>query len=613
MRTAHNSARYIGAAIRRSAAIVALLLLSVSSAFAFTHDISADSILYPRSNGGWPIYVNSAVRMRFTNRGLSDEVNVQLIALIIDAACKLVYQDSLTVGYWRSGQTLDTTFRDFMLTSNGTFQFVGIARLGTDSNRLNDTSWSELCCNIKWDMEAVAVVSPVPNSTQLQKTAFNITASFRPSSHSCEREFTYIPVRMTMWRCDGIGGLVFQSDTVIAAMHDTSATISFPTQAGKYNFRYLAPGCYNIFAIVRYAVDGDRSNDTAFSSFTIAPNRLGDDVGVDSAVLPIRNAYRFMDWSHPTVPITVQFVNMGLDTQASVRVSVMVVTPTHDTLYRDSAIITNWFGGVTRDVHFHDFVPTPYAWDFILVAKTDLGNDAYRYDDTLRSPFYLIYPWDAAGVKFITPSPGAVIGVGVPFEITGEFQWQGFDDTTDGIPVRVEIRTCVGDTLLAYSTGRTSMVKRGDTTFISFSTLDLPGFPYQPGCYRVLMFVDQHRDDLSSNDTITSTFTLAFDDGVAGSAQRQDLNQQSNPNPFAITTKLSYTLPESGRVSLRILDMAGRIVRQEFSDDAQTAGLHSITIDMHDEPAGVYVSELTYVDAQGIASTLVRKMTLAPR
>jgi hypothetical protein len=50
---------------------------------------------------------------------------------------------------------------------------------------------------------------------------------------------------------------------------------------------------------------------------------------------------------------------------------------------------------------------------------------------------------------------------------------------------------------------------------------------------------------------------VGVDDADAGSLQSYIL-QQNYPNPFNPTTKLIYSLPQSGHVKLEIYDVAGR-------------------------------------------------------
>ncbi|MBD3334488.1 MAG: T9SS type A sorting domain-containing protein [Candidatus Eisenbacteria bacterium] len=62
---------------------------------------------------------------------------------------------------------------------------------------------------------------------------------------------------------------------------------------------------------------------------------------------------------------------------------------------------------------------------------------------------------------------------------------------------------------------------------------------------------------------------------------------QNRPNPFAAETQISYILGESGRVTLAVYDVEGRIVTRLFHG-VQAAGRHTASFDGQDLPSGVY-------------------------
>ncbi|MDP1622508.1 MAG: T9SS type A sorting domain-containing protein, partial [Bacteroidales bacterium] len=76
------------------------------------------------------------------------------------------------------------------------------------------------------------------------------------------------------------------------------------------------------------------------------------------------------------------------------------------------------------------------------------------------------------------------------------------------------------------------------------------------------------------------------------------------PNPFANSTKIVYTLPESGNVTLVITDMFGKTVRT-LVDDFQVAGTYSIPVVAADLnlSSGVY---LYRIEATGVTDTYVK-------
>ena len=79
---------------------------------------------------------------------------------------------------------------------------------------------------------------------------------------------------------------------------------------------------------------------------------------------------------------------------------------------------------------------------------------------------------------------------------------------------------------------------------------------------------------------------------------------QNYPNPFNPSTVISYRLPVTGHVVLRVFDILGREVTT-IVNEVQTAGNHSVTFNARDLPSGVYFYRL---DALSLMAT--RKMIL---
>jgi hypothetical protein len=67
------------------------------------------------------------------------------------------------------------------------------------------------------------------------------------------------------------------------------------------------------------------------------------------------------------------------------------------------------------------------------------------------------------------------------------------------------------------------------------------------------------------------------------------------PNPVKSSTTISYQLPGSGKVSLKIYDAIGN-EKATLVNEKQTAGLHTIDFDAKDLSAGVYSYRLSFND-----------------
>jgi len=91
-----------------------------------------------------------------------------------------------------------------------------------------------------------------------------------------------------------------------------------------------------------------------------------------------------------------------------------------------------------------------------------------------------------------------------------------------------------------------------------------------------------------------------------GTPDKYSLNQ-NYPNPFNPSTKISYTLPVNGKVSLVIFDASGREV-QTVVNDLQTAGFYSVNFDGSKLSSGVYYYRISVSGTNNFVDT--RKMLL---
>jgi hypothetical protein len=80
---------------------------------------------------------------------------------------------------------------------------------------------------------------------------------------------------------------------------------------------------------------------------------------------------------------------------------------------------------------------------------------------------------------------------------------------------------------------------------------------------------------------------------------------QNYPNPFNPPTTIEFTVPEDGRVSLKIFDMLGREVATAFEGDVQAGYIQKAVFDASRLSSGVYFSRLQYGD-----KSLLKKLVL---
>jgi len=116
--------------------------------------------------------------------------------------------------------------------------------------------------------------------------------------------------------------------------------------------------------------------------------------------------------------------------------------------------------------------------------------------------------------------------------------------------------------------------------------------------------------DIHGNE---SGHALLGPDGVTGAKTSKTPEaaylRQNYPNPFNPTTRIAFGLAAQGRVSLRVYDAAGRLVRVLF-EGSRPAGNYTELWDGRDSRGGAVASGIYFYRLQAGAFTETRKMVL---
>lgn len=168
--------------------------------------------------------------------------------------------------------------------------------------------------------------------------------------------------------------------------------------------------------------------------------------------------------------------------------------------------------------------------------------------------------------------------------------------------------------------------------FDGYGTLKIPGYTLQ--CLRALLRHTSFGDKefmyftregvyvdvmVSATEPDTGTvnimhFMVLRAQAVTGVEETREVPldfslAQNYPNPFNPITVITYRLPESGRVALKVYDIRGRKVRT-LVDETQVGGIHSAIFDGSECASGVYLYRITFTSDRGGIVQSTRKLVM---
>jgi len=146
----------------------------------------------------------------------------------------------------------------------------------------------------------------------------------------------------------------------------------------------------------------------------------------------------------------------------------------------------------------------------------------------------------------------------------------------------------------------------------------IPVYVKGAGSEMLNLFADDYdsvRGKYIQNTEITQSIKLFWDYNfhVTGIAKLKGVNvaeeytlDQNFPNPFNPSTTISFNIPKSGVVSLKIYDITGKLVKSLLNNVKHEAGVKSINMSANELSSGIYFYSLE-VDGRLISS---KKMAL---
>lgn len=427
----------------RYVAILLVLLTATSASAQLTHDIGILQVL-PSRYTRMPINIPSPVKVEIANQGIAEADNVEIRVRVRDKNQLIRFDEQTTVSDLAAGIVYEATLGDFTPHSIGPYYVQAEIQYGPDEELEDNIREETALVAYETDVKAVEVLEPTDLSTRPQKMTFKLAGSF---TNVGVMEHYEIPARVLIRRCPD-NAVVFRADSVIPMLLRDSGNYSFtfPSRHEHWDVRKLSPGCYMVSMILRNSTDGNRINDTTTSEFTIIPNKLSNDVAVDSILSPRSNAQLP---GKIAVPLQVRFKNVGKSTQTQVKALAIIANTAGKIVYRDSTVLTNWASDAIKTHTYKAFTPTVND-SYSLSIITMLPTDEYHYDDTLAQRFTVGYDRDAA-LSIVAPVDNGTHLVGTPLPIILKAEWLGNNHDFTG-KVQVSVRDLSTNEIVVSST-----------------------------------------------------------------------------------------------------------------------------------------------------------------
>jgi hypothetical protein len=215
-------------------------------------------------------------------------------------------------------------------------------------------------------------------------------------------------------------------------------------------------------------------------------------------------------------------------------------------------------------------------------------------------------------VSLSSPANGDPIRAGKPFDMTFTIKNNGPDiiKSTDTLATFLVL----GNTIQT-NTGSAALAGK-DIAKDSSITITRTGFNVSGGssgnlqvCALAVLVQRSGADTVIDNTTggnNVSCATAAYSVGLGEELNSNKLSASSYPNPVSNEGTITYTLVNAENVSVKIFDMAGRMVANVF-EGKQDAGEQAVKFDASNLESGIYFYQLNAGEVSVTNKVIVKK------
>ncbi len=344
-------------------------------------------------------------------------------------------------------------------------------------------------------------------------------------------------------------------------------------------------------SVVVYWSSGLKSTLTQVAingSITVTEPLRNLDIQVDRMVSP---EFPVTILSGQSLTPKVHITNKGMNEATNFSI-VCIIDTNNMNVYLETAIVSSLASQDTTTVSFPDWIPSAEAvFNFTFINQ--LAGDEYSENDTIRAIGEVLFE-KPPFVTSTIPQDGAVeISINNPIirASFSELMDSTFFDSTTVIvtgsisgPIPGEISFNIGANRLNYNKDPNFTYAFGETVTVTLTaeltsllglTLDGNGNGIEEG---------------SPIDDYSWSFTIEEPTDVGGHSDDKVISYQLNqnyPNPFNPTTKISYSIPQSSNVTLKVNNVLGSEVAT-LVDEEKAAGSYEIEFNASTLPSGIY-------------------------
>ena len=483
--------------------------------------------------------------MQVNNLGLVDQPVNFFTTLNIYRDNTLVYTDrkSNTV---KVNDSVEFVYKGFKPDVKGFYTMEAFTELENDQLKTNDTLYSKFTVGAPYDIRPIKFSMPEPDSLYRQSQV-TLKPLITFSNFGFLNADTLFDVHFEAY---SKGNRFYRNTKQITLNSDQSKEIAFdsafiPSRAGEIK----------IYAIADLSKDNKHFNDTLIKSIYTFKEI---DVVADSAFIPngVDSVLVNTESFFPRFIIK----NLGIDNLLdNWDIQCIIKDPNNQEVYNEMSTVSDLDSGSKKATIFSKIFSPSMEGYYNITFITMLESDQDPVNDTLQVRFYAVKKVDASAIRVVYPNDGQSILTDASAMI--------FPTIEIGQLANYPIKDSINAIVEIYSNGSRVYT---DTIKTSLDSQEIRNFTFtkgfsrlHKGAYSLVAFTDHPLEQVNSNDSMNSTFTLDFAVSIKD-LQAEKLNTYPNPVKKNGTIHIDFTGKLDGYVG-SIYSVDGKLMAKDIT------------------------------------------------